>query len=615
MRKGQRKRQAIQVKVKPKNASIQTQNSASKSSRFTTHSVFGSPILWISLGLILANLIIYAQVWHYDFVNFDDDDYIYLNPKVTAGLTWSGLLWGLTTQHQANWHPLTWLSHMLDAQLYGLNAGGHHATSVLLHIMNSLMLFWLLHRMTTDLHRSAFVAALFAVHPLHVESVAWVAERKDVLSTFILMLTIWAYLAHVRERGLGKYVLIVLFFALGLMAKSMLVTLPFVLLLLDFWPLGRITIGTDARGNSEAGQGRVLLQLVREKIPLFVLTIGSSVITFIVQQRGQAVTSFDSLPINVRVANALISYVEYIAKFFWPTRLAALYPYSSQRSISWGFAFFILFALSVLAIAVARRYRYIPVGWFWFLGTLVPVIGLVQVGSQSMADRYTYIPLIGLSLIVAWGGPDLLARLPYRKPILVVVSGLAISSCVIVASFQVQYWKNTLVLWGRALEVTRNNYMAHHGLAAELGLLGRNEEAIAHLQEALRIKPNFTYAQYNLGIEFVHLGKLDEASTHFSEAIRLDPSYASAHNNLGNIFFTKGRLSEAAAEYSEALRLMPDYIDARSNLASVLLKQGKIDEAKRELLKVLKLSPTHPNAQQMLRGLSGHDVKSRVTTP
>jgi protein O-mannosyl-transferase len=587
--KGERKTKGIQARLK-------TTSPASPSSS-GRHSLLDSSVLWILVGLTVLNLLIYADVFHYSFVNFDDDDYVYANPTVASGLTWNGVWWALTTDHQGNWHPVTWLSHMVDVQFFGLNAGRHHATNVILHILNSLMLFWLFYRMTNELARSAFVAAIMAAHPLHVESVAWVAERKDVLSTFFLMLTIWAYLVYIRQPSSKRYVVVVLFFALGLMSKPMLVTLPFVLLLIDFWPLGRISA-------TESVSWQRLWPVIREKIPLFVLSAASSVVTFIVQQRAHAIAPSDVLPLNARVANGLESYVEYIEKIFWPAKLAPLYPYSSERSVSWVVALVILLLISALAIRAAKRYPYVPMGWFWFLGTLVPVIGFVQVGRQSMADRYAYVPLIGISILAAWGAADLLGQAQYRKRILASASVLAVLMCTVVAMQQVPYWENTVVMWNRVIAVTKDNYTAHHGLAAELGLQGKNEEAIAHLKEALRIRPDYTQAHYNMGLELVDQGRYDEAGIHFSEAVRLDPNFASAHNNLGNILVAQGRMAKAEAEYAAALRISPDYVDARSNLASAYIKEGKVNDARRELSEVLKLSPTHPNAQAMLRTLN-----------
>ncbi len=572
----------------------------------TTSSTFAISFILAGLFLVAINLFIYNQVWQYDFVNFDDDDYVFLNSKVLAGLSWDGIWWSLTTQDQANWHPLTWISYMLDAEFYGRNAGGYHATNVILHIVNSVLLFWLLFRMTAQIRQSTFVAAVFAAHPLHVESVAWISERKDVLSTFFGILSVWAYWAYTTDRQPWRYALVVFFFALGLMAKPMLVTLPFVLLLIDLWPLRRLTASSFAIKSPERAIGipwSQLFQLAGEKAPLFVLSMISSSLTILAQQGASAVTALEALPINVRMENALVSYMTYIGKAFWPVRLAVLYPYSPPSFLMWVLALAALLVVSVLAFRAVLRFPYVTAGWFGFLGTLVPVIGIVQVGMQPMADRYTYIPLIGLSVIVAWGAPNLLKGFPHRKPTLMVLSTATVLSCAVIASRQVEFWKDSLALWGRAVDVTKNNYVAEQGLAAELGRLNRNAEAIAHLKEALRINPSFTEAHYNMGVELVALNKWDEASTHFSEAIRLNPNHASAHNNLANILFSKSKLSEAAAEYMEALRISPGYVDARSNLALVFLRQGKLDDARRELLSVLEVDPAHANAQTMLRSL------------
>lgn len=557
-------------------------------------------VIWIALGLVTINLFIYAQVWNYRFINFDDPDYVYQNPYVIAGITWQGLLWALTTQLQANWHPLTWFSHMLDVEIYGLNAGGHHLTSVLFHTANSLLLFWLFYRTTKALGRSAFVAAVFAVHPLHVESVAWVSERKDVLSTLFALLTMWFYVAYIRKPEWRRYLAVVLFFSLGLMAKPMLVTLPFVLLLLDFWPLNRVSWPSR----------RTVFQLVYEKIPLFLLTTVSSIVTFIVQQGGHSMMAAGSLPLSFRAANAMMSYASYIGKIFWPSNLAAFYPYPySFPGIAPLAAVLLgLLTVSVLAVRAVKRYPYVSVGWFWFLGTLVPVIGFVQIGSQSMADRYTYIPLIGLALIVAWGLPDLLSGVPYHKPVLAAAAGLSILLLTIGAYTQVQYWKDSVAVWNRALDVTSNNYMAHYGLGSELGELGKHQEAVAHLQEALRINPTYTPAYSSLGIQFAELGRLDEAGAQFSKTIQRDPGDASARNNLANILVAQGKLGDAAEQYEAALQISPDYIDARSNLASLFMKQGQFEAAMREVSEVLRIDPAHPNARQMMQDLKSRGV-------
>src|SRR5262245_31340556 len=344
---------------------------------------------WVALFLIGINLLVYAPLTHYDFVNYDDPQYVAQNPHVAGGLSWSAVVWAFTTGTESNWHPLTWLSHMVDVHLYGLNPGPHHVTNLLLHIANTLLLFWAVLKMSGAPAPSVFMAALFAVHPLHVESVAWIAERKDVLSTFFWMSALVAYASYARQPRVTKYVVVVLLFAAGLMAKPMVVTLPFVLLLLDFWPLGRLNFASWSNVS----------RLIVEKVPLLILTIVSSVITMIAQQRGGAMMTLQTFPFSVRLANAAIAYLTYVGKMFWPSRLAVFYPLGPIVPGWWLAAVFILIALSFLSVLVARRWPYLTVGWLWFFGTLVPVIGLVQVGGQAVADRYTYVPLLGLFLI------------------------------------------------------------------------------------------------------------------------------------------------------------------------------------------------------------------------
>ena len=386
------------------------------------------------MALIAVNIAVYAPVVHHEFVTWDDPQYLLGNPHVSGGLTGSGIRWAWTTGYASNWHPLTWWSHMLDVQMYGMSAGPHHVTSLLLHIVNTLLLFGLLHAMTGRLGPSAFVAALFAAHPLHVESVAWVSERKDVLSTLFWMLTVWAYLRYLRRPRLGRYFLMAAVFVLGLMAKPMLVTLPFVLLLLDVWPLGRVTLAWSTPQRSR------VVELVREKLPLIALAAASSIITFVVQRQGGAVAASEALPLGDRVANALVSYMRYIGRMLWPARLAAVYPFSRPLPEWWVVGSLLgFFAMSIVAIRAGRRYPYVAVGWLWYVGTLVPVIGIIQVGSQAMADRYTYVPLVGLFIVVAWGAVDLCARWPHRRQVLPVAAGLAIVVCSVLARVQVEY--------------------------------------------------------------------------------------------------------------------------------------------------------------------------------
>jgi tetratricopeptide (TPR) repeat protein len=574
----------------------------------TAWSAFSGQARWVCLALIAANLIVYASVWHHGFVNFDDDDYVTANPVVLRGLTWHGVAWAFTTEHAVNWHPLTWLSHMLDVQLFGLDPGPHHLTNLLFHIANTLLLFGLLNRMTGALGRSAFVAGLFAVHPLHVESVAWVAERKDVLSTFFWMLTLWAYVEYVkrpdlRRPGLRRYAAVLLFFALGLMAKQMLVTLPFVLLLLDFWPLGRVGMGSNPAGGSALSSDRwaTAVRLGWEKLPLLALSVVSSVVTFVIHQRGGAVIILSAIPLNLRVENALVSYVAYIGKMLWPARLAVLYPYA-QSLPGWWVAggFLVLMGISVVVIRAASRHPYLPVGWFWYLGTLVPVIGLIQVGDQAMADRYTYVPFIGLFIIVAWGVPDLLVRWPLRRIVLPAAASLLILACAITARGQLQYWENSTTLWTHALAVTTGNDIAHNNLGAALADQGKTEEAIAHYSEALRIKPDYADAHNNLGVALAGEGKLDEAIAHYSEALRIRPDYADAHSNLGIALANQGKLDEAIAQFNEALRIKPDSAKAHNNLGVALASQGKLDEAIAHFTEALRIKPDYTDAHKNL---------------
>jgi len=568
----------------------------SNSPRPTVWRAFSGQARWVSLALIAVNLIVYASVWHDDFVNYDDYQYVSENADVSGGLTWHGVAWAFTTGAAANWHPLTWLSHMLDVQLYGLNPGAHHLTNLLLHIANTLLLFGLLHRMTGALGRSAFVAGLFAVHPLHVESVAWVAERKDVLSTLFWMLTLWAYVAYVRKPRLRRYLVVLLFFALGLMAKPMLVTLPFVLLLLDFWPLGRMAPGPNPAGRWAPSREwwATVVHLVWEKLPLLALSVASSIVTFVVQRRGGSVVSLDAIPLNLRLANALASYVAYIGKMLWPAHLAVLYPYAQSLPRWWiAGAFLGLIGTTVAVIWASRRHPYLPVGWLWYLGTLVPVIGLVQVGPQAMADRYTYIPLIGLFILVAWGVPDLLVRWRLRRIALPTAAGLVIAACAIAARGQVQYWESGTALWTHALEVTTGNYVAHTDLGVVLARQGRTDEAIREFREALRIKPGYADGHNKLGRALAEQGRLDEAIAHYTEALRNDPASAEAHNNLGLALARQGKLDESTHEFLEALRIQPDSAEVHNNFGVVLAGQGRTDEAIHEFQEALRIKPDY----------------------
>jgi tetratricopeptide (TPR) repeat protein len=557
----------------------------------------------ICLALMLITAAVFYQVCTYDFINYDDPIYVYENPNIQTNFTAKAIKWAFSTNRSSNWHPLTWLSHMLDWQLFGLAAGGHHFTNLIFHIANTLVLFIVLKQMTHRIWPSAFVAALFALHPLHVESVAWVAERKDVLSTFFWMLTMWAYVRFVGRPKISRYLLVVVFFALGLMAKPMLVTLPFVLLLLDYWPFERIgpTISPKC-GKAETKY--LLFYLLIEKVPLFVMTVVSCIVTFTVQQKGSGLVL---MSLKLRIFNALISYVEYIGKMIWPVHLSMFYPHPG-RNVSIPYAIIsavFLLVVTILILRFATDHRYLVTGWFWYIGTLVPVIGLIQVGEQAIADRYTYIALTGLFIIIAWGLPELLGKWRYQKIILWISSLAVLSVLTTLTYFQQQYWKNSMTLFEHALKVTNNNYQAHFCIAYTLLKQGRIEEAIRHGTEGVRINPNHANAIVTLGVALSKAGRIDEAIDCFKRAIEIKPGFANAHFNLAIILTTKGRLNEAVSHYRIALETM-DTIDLHRNFGYTLLKLGRFEEAAAEYRKVLTAMPDNPDVLDKLSYALAH---------
>ena len=581
----------------------------------------------IGLCLVIVTLAVYWQVQYHDFVNFDDPLYVTENRQIQAGLTWEGVVWSFTSGTFVTnyWAPLTWLSHMLDFELYGKDPGGHHWNSLLLHILNALLLFGIMKKTTGALWRSGLVAALFAVHPLHVESVAWVAERKDVLSTFFWLLGMLAYTRYARQPELSRYFQVLLFFVLGLMSKPMLVTFPFVLLLMDYWPLGRLQLGQRiAPGGIEIKESSASI-LVGEKLPFFALTAAASVAAFIYQKKGGVLPPMDLAVLKTQLSNALISYASYIGKMIWPGRLAIFYPHPGHIPI-WQTlgAGTLLSCLSVLFIRPGRKFPYLPVGWFWYLGTLVPVIGLVKVGHFARADRYTYVPLIGLFIMMAWGIPEFWPRWRHRKIWVAATATVLLSMLMLIAWKQVGYWQNSITLFQHALKVTSNNHISYYNLGHALASEGRLDDAIAHYLEALRIKPDFEKAHYNLGIARAEQGRLDDAIAHYQEAIRIKPDYKMArvnlgvalaqegrldeavanylevlqsnpdegvHNNLGNVLEMQGRLDQAIYHYLEAIRIKSDYIEAHYNLGIVLEKQGRLDDAIGHYLEALRIKP------------------------
>ena len=618
---------------------------------------------WLSALLLLMVLGAFLPAMRNGFINFDDNVYVTENSHVQQGLTWANLGWAFTTRSAANWHPLTWLSHMVDWELFGPKPWGHHLTNVLFHAVNTLLLFLVLGRMTSSTWRSFFVAALFGVHPLRVESVAWVAERKDVLSAFFFMLTLWAYAIYARQATAQSpkpkarrsnaapappgaaaaesaiqdqksdvsrspsltYCLVLLFFTLGLLSKSMLVTVPFVLLLLDYWPLKRW--GSPGGAGTPAQAWR---RLLAEKVPFLLLAAVVSVITLVAQRQGGAVWSMDRLPLSDRLENALIAYVRYAIKLFWPTQLAVFYPHPG----SWPAWLVLLAALLLLAVSALvwlgrHREPYLPVGWFWFLGTLVPVIGVVQVGWQSLADRYTYIPCIGAFIMVVWGADALAVKLagaavrsgatstpqktarpgtlasqaatPRRPRLFLKLAGAAILLVFLALTRQeIGYWKDSETLFRRALAVTRQNFVAHYDLGIALISQGRLDEAMAQLQIAHRLRPKAANACNAMGEVLVRQGRLEEAMDQFHQAVALQPDSAVARNNLGVELSRKGALDQAIAEFQEALKARPDYAKARGNLGMALQAKGRLDEATEQLRQAVTLAPQDPEARNNL---------------
>lgn len=530
----------------------------------------------LALGLVIATAFAYAEVRNFAFVNFDDDEYVYDNPQVTAGLSWAGLRWAFTAVHSANWHPLTWLSHMLDASLFGLEPGGHHATNVLLHTLATLCLFAALRSMTGAPGRSAFVAALFALHPQHVESVAWVAERKDVLSALFWTAAMWAYAAYARRPSARRYGAVALLFALGLLAKPMVVTLPFALLLLDVWPLGRTAWAAPVRPPVPAASVR---RLVLEKLPLLALSAVASGITFVAQQSSGAMSTFEALPLGVRVANAAVSYATYLLQTVWPVDLAVFYPYRNPLPTPEVLlAVIALVALSALAVASFPRRPYLLVGWLWYLGTLVPVIGLIRVGEQAMADRFTYLPHIGLFLAVTWGAAELGDRLQ-RRQWLVPAAVASLIACLALTRAQAQHWRDSTRLFEHARRVTRNNYLAETNLAAALLDAGRPAEALLHARAAVELRPGDSRAHMNLGTALARTGEPDAARAAYERALALDPDHISTRLNLALLHSEQKRFEESVRQYETILAARPEHAKALSGLGFALASLGQPERA------------------------------------
>jgi tetratricopeptide (TPR) repeat protein len=547
--------------------------------------------LLLGLALALLTLLAYGRTFSHPFVEYDDPDYVSRNDHVRAGLTPDGVRWAFTTFACGNWHPLTWLSLQLDCELYGgLEPGGFHLTNVLLHAANGVLLFLVLGRLTGAPWRSAVVAGLFALHPLHVESVAWVSERKDVLSTLFWVLTMAAYLHYVRRPGVGRYLLVVLALGLGLLAKPMLVTLPFVLLLLDYWPL--------RRWPPAVSFGHLLV----EKLPLLALALASCVVTFLAQRRGEAVAPLEAFPLGARVGNALLAYVGYLGKMLWPTRLAVYYPHpgpgvSAARALGSGL---FLALVTGLVLGPGRRRPYLAVGWLWYLGTLVPVIGLVQVGGQAMADRYTYVPLVGLFLLLVWGVTDLALTWGLPRRYLAAAAAVVLSACAALTWAQVGYWQSTGHLWERAAAVTEKNVLAHVNLGAWYRERGRLSAARKEFEKAVAVDPGLLEPHVNLGNVLSDLGLWERALAEYRKATDLAPENSVAHFGLGSVLHRLGRFEEALAAYRRAAALDPDNAGTRNNLGVVLQDLGRPNEALAEYRRAIALDPSYALAYNNL---------------
>jgi protein O-mannosyl-transferase len=550
--------------------------------------IFRSPAqrkLVLGLLLVVVTLALYNPASRNGFVNFDDDRYVTDNPQVRAGLHWSTISWAFTSLDQANWHPLTWLSHALDCQLFKLNPVGHHYTSVLLHAANALLLFLILQWFTGYTARSMMVAALFAVHPLNVESVAWVAERKNVLSMFFLLLAIAAYGWYVGKPGIVRYIAVALLFACGLMSKPMVITLPLVLLLLDYWPLGRMRFSSNVGSNDNddakahfALSAQPMSRLCLEKIPLLALSAGSAVITMIAQRAGGAVLTSAARAPMLRLENVILCYALYIKEALWPSHLAALYPYRHALP-AWEVA---AAALSLLAVTCAvlkcREHRYLVVGWFWYLGTMVPMIGFIQVGNQAMADRYGYLPLIGLFVMIVWAVAEW-ASAGHTSTRLLAAAGITILLALsVVTHIQLSYWHDDLTLWGHALAVTRDNFVAENNFASALIRQGRNDEAIVHFRTASALEPQDATSQLNLGIYAQEHGDFQQAAARYAYVLQLATDTqlrASAYANLGTVYFALHDYDKAEKDFDSAIKLNRPFPIALLDMGLIAEKTAK----------------------------------------
>jgi protein O-mannosyl-transferase len=556
----------------------------------------------ICIFLLVSTISVYSQVQDHEFINYDDDIYVTENSIVQAGFTNENIMQVFTKSHFGMWIPITSLSYILDYELYKLNSKGYLLTNLFFHIANSLLLFLILFRITGAIWQSAFVAVMFAFHPLNVESVAWVTQRKNVLSTLFWLLTMWAYINYATKPTVKRYGLIFLFFTLGLMSKPMLVTLPFVLLLLDYWPLRRWKFGQRKGGEKvfykhKHDRGSEVFQLVLEKIPLFLLAMGLIIVTVLSNNRAFGLQPLDELPLQARVANAMVSYLEYLKKMMWPSDLSILYAHPGNALPVWkgilcGMA---LVSITIISIRLIRKAPYFAVGWFWYLGTLVPAIGLLKIGPHAMADRYAYISLIGVFIIVAWGVPEFISKWRYKKKILSIAAGIIMMALLITTWEQVSHWKSSITIFQHTIRVTDKVYpnfsIAHNNLGIALFAEQKNEEAISNFRIAIKLKPADSKPHHNLGLALFAEQKNEEAISQYKMAIKLKPNFTSAHYNLGKALFAVNETEKAIFHYKMAIKLQPNLSDVHYNLGYALVQKGDMKEAVHHFRENLKLRP------------------------
>lgn len=560
--------------------------------------------IFIVLMLVVLTLGVYWPVQNFEFINYDDQLYVTGNFRIQNGITFKSIKDTFTNFHTGHWHPLTMISHMLDWQLYGKKAGGHHWTSVVIHIINAILLFFLFRNLTGALWRSAFVAALFAIHPINVESVAWIAERKNVLSTFFFILTLLFYAWYVKQPGWKRYLPVLVCFALGLLSKPMLVTLPFVLLLMDYWLLKRININTQNEANK-----KVLLKeakeklkfLIVEKVPLFILTAFSVFFTYYASLYVNDIQSFESLPVIKRISNAVFSYALYVKKLFWPNDLSVFYPFSDIAIWQISLSAIFLVSITFFVLKYFRKHPYLFAGWFWFIGTLVPVIGIVQVGSQAMADRYAYITFIGLFVMIAWGMQKVSSKNNYLKNMFVFASVLMIMLLTAATYHQVKLWSNTTTLFEDAIKKNPDNYLAYQIVGLEMYKKGENEKALQLNDMAIKANPRIHAAYNNNGLTLIKMGKRDEAIKNFEMAIQVNRFASEAYYNLGQVYLD-GREFDKSLEYSlKAIELNPDYLDAYNNLGVALVRRGSFKDGIMQFEKALQINPNYEKAKRNLQ--------------